>query len=198
MRKTLLAFSVLALLALWATAFGQAPKDTIPGFVNFSGSLLGDVTGTQAATVVGKIGGMAISLANSFTTSGNFGLTLTTTNTTNATIPAGTITLTKSAAATQTDVTASRALGSTYHNTGTVPLLVEVWANTAGSGACYIYVASDSASTPGTNITGNTSNAGAGFPLGVTFLVMPGNYYKISQSNATLVAWIETTIGTSN
>ena len=54
---------------------------------NFSGSLVGDVTGTQGATVVGSIGGKSVVLANSLTTSGNFALTLTQTGTTNVTLP---------------------------------------------------------------------------------------------------------------
>ena len=52
-------------------------------------ALTGDVTNTAGslATTVGKIGGNAVSLAGAFTTSGAFGLTLTTTALTNVTLP---------------------------------------------------------------------------------------------------------------
>lgn len=54
----------------------------------------GDATlANTGALTVASIGGKAISLANSFTTSGNFAATLTFTNTTNATFPSGTVTL---------------------------------------------------------------------------------------------------------
>lgn len=51
----------------------------------------GDLTlANTGAFTVGSIGGKAVSLANSLTTSGNFALTLTTTAATNSTLPSGT------------------------------------------------------------------------------------------------------------
>lgn len=54
---------------------------------SFSGSLAGDVTGTQGATVVGKIGGKTVTLGGNFTTSGAFNFTGTLTGTTSVTFP---------------------------------------------------------------------------------------------------------------
>ena len=65
-------------------------------------ALTGDVTNTAGslATTVGKIGGNAVSLAGAFTTSGAFGLTLTTTALTNVTLPtSGTLATTASTVA---------------------------------------------------------------------------------------------------
>ena len=70
-----------------AGSFPTFNQDTTGSAASFTGSLIGDVTGTQGATVVGSIGGKAVVLANSFTTSGNFTLTLTQTGTTNVTLP---------------------------------------------------------------------------------------------------------------
>jgi hypothetical protein len=92
-------------------------------------ALTGDVTNTAGAlaTTVGKIGGNAVSLAGAFTTSGAFGLTLTTTALTNVTLPT-TGTLVNTAVTTLSSLTSigtigtgvwnGTAIGPTYGGTG--------------------------------------------------------------------------------
>jgi hypothetical protein len=70
-------------------------------------ALTGDVTNASGslATTVGSIGGKPISLGSSFATSGAFGLTLTTTATTNVTLPtSGTLIATATASPAQGDI----------------------------------------------------------------------------------------------
>jgi hypothetical protein len=65
---------------------GTLPAAQLPN----AGVFTGDANTTFPALTVSAIGGKTISLANSFTTAGNFALTITTTATSNFTIPAGT------------------------------------------------------------------------------------------------------------
>lgn len=98
-------------------------------------ALTGDVTNTAGslATTVGKIGGNAVSLAGAFTTSGAFGLTLTTTALTNVTLP------TSGTLATTANTVASFSAGTTgltpsTATTGAVTLAGTLVAANGGTG----------------------------------------------------------------
>jgi len=108
-----------------------------------------------------------------------------------------------SALSSQNVVTGSRAInGTVYHNTGSLPIFATVTlylANNGGaggsiSGAAYC----DSSSSPSTDVAyiQMTCATGLTFYQTLSFIVLPGYYYKIDYStsggsNVVLVQWVE-------
>lgn len=101
----------------------------------------------------------------------------------------------------QTNVTASRTLGTVYQNTTGLPMCVQIAVHMSGSGTSVIIATiayADSSSSPTTKVGealisyGGTS-ASIQNDSTITFTVLAGNYYKISSATGlTVVAWIET------
>lgn len=92
---------------------------------------------------------------------------------------------------TQTDVTASRAIGTVYHNTGTTPMMCTVTVNFGGGGGTAA-ARTDAAATPTTNVAFANDSIAVGISP-ITFWVLPGNYYTVAQSagSVLLTTWIE-------
>lgn len=120
----------LTLSSTYFSSLSAANLTGIPG-ANVTGTLAtvafpaltGDVTsaGSSLATVVGKVGGVAISLAGSFTTSGANTLTFTTTANTSVTLPTSG-TLVNSAVATLSSLTSIGTIGTgVWQGTPVVP-----------------------------------------------------------------------------
>jgi len=89
----------------------------------------------------------------------------------------------------QNDVTGSRALGSEYQNTGSLPMLVVV----AGHGGVnqVATAVTDSGSPPTTVVAkAGSSNSGSIEYGTMSFIVLPGNYYKVTWTG-TLDSWLE-------
>lgn len=98
----------------------------------------------------------------------------------------------------QNVVTGSRALNTTFQNTGSKPMFVSVSVGAVGLGGQQIgYTATaqtDSSNPPTTGVgtvyfNGNSAYSAAGTG-NLFFIVLPGNYYRIS-SNGSLVSWTE-------
>lgn len=91
---------------------------------------------------------------------------------------------------TQANVTGSRAIGTIYHNTSDFTMHVNV-SIFSGTNATMVAV-SDASATPSTTVQAafvpNTGNAN-----GMTFIVLPGNYYQVTVSAGapTLYQWVE-------
>ena len=89
----------------------------------------------------------------------------------------------------QTAYTSStRAIGTIYHNTLSVPLLVSLNVNLNNSSAA---VFSDSSSSPTTVVA--VGFAASSVNDNMTFAVLPGNYYQLSIGSGTVtwVNWVE-------
>lgn len=98
---------------------------------------------------------------------------------------------------TQNVVTGSRALGTTYQNTGTTPMHVAVTLSCLGAGGANNAVCNaitDSSATPST-IVASSTNASTTFTIHqhLNFWVLPGNYYKLAviSNNVALAIWTE-------
>jgi hypothetical protein len=99
---------------------------------------------------------------------------------------------------TQTDVTASREIGTVYRNTTGKPMWITVTytANGDGSNSRGLIFYSDASDTPTTEIARGRSgpqNIG-NLNLTTTIIVLPGNYYKAVQYTSlpsTIIKWIE-------
>lgn len=94
---------------------------------------------------------------------------------------------------TQTVVTARRALNTVFQNIGTKPLLVFVSVSGGSSGGVFYsatpYVGPTSApatALPGVSCNGNGNGEGM-----MSFVVLPGQYYKVVATAGTLVNWTE-------
>jgi hypothetical protein len=88
---------------------------------------------------------------------------------------------------TQNVVTGSRALGTVYQNTTGKPMWVHVTI-VAGAAPTGLNCYTDASNPPTTNVANQDAVAsGLG---GVTFIVLPGNYYKAA-SAGTLIKWTE-------
>lgn len=85
----------------------------------------------------------------------------------------------------QIDVTASRAIGTAYRNLGTRPMFVSVSCAMGGINGTAL---SDASASPGT-IVAQFGNPSPGAYDQVFFIVMPGNYYKVTAG--VLLTWIE-------
>lgn len=94
---------------------------------------------------------------------------------------------------TQTDVTVSRALGSTYHNTTNKPLFCVVTINYPNGAE--VDIKSDSNAAPVLLIGYVTNGAVTIIVQTTTFIVLPGNYYKtvVANGSPSLQVWIEYT-----
>lgn len=90
--------------------------------------------------------------------------------------------------AAQNDVTASREIdGTVYRNTSKKTMFVVVTATTAAVGN--IVVTTDSAAAP-TMVIGGHAHVAAG-TIHFGFMVLPGNYYKVTNTGAVKYRWIE-------
>ena len=89
----------------------------------------------------------------------------------------------------QEDRTASRALETSYQNTNTLTMMVAVSAD-YGTIDSDLIVYSDSSNPPTTEV-GKASLDEAGCIVTLTFMVLPGNYYKVSCANGSLRKLIE-------
>lgn len=105
----------------------------------------------------------------------------------------------KPVVSTQTDATASRALATVYQNTTGKPMWVTVSINMNGStSAVAVWGAYSDGSNPPTTqvVKGQRShtNPSPSLILPATFVVLPGNYYKVQNDGTPTVsifAWIE-------
>ncbi len=88
---------------------------------------------------------------------------------------------------TQSNETANRVIGINYQNTGQAAILVAVVVDTDGGAEAY----SDDAPVPITQV-GSSHMPNNNTTL--TFLVIPGNYYRVTSSGV-MVSWIEWTVG---
>lgn len=88
---------------------------------------------------------------------------------------------------TQTDVTASRTIGTVYQNTGATALFCNINVNVTTTVTTSVF--SDANATPSSVVAqgynANLSTVG----LCLSFWILPGNYYSISAG--TKVYWIE-------
>jgi len=84
----------------------------------------------------------------------------------------------------------TRVAGTIYHNTSGKPLFVTVTVSGGGSGAiCRFYT--DSSSSPTTDVVEVVTPIGGG-EVPVTFIVLPGNYYRSDFSGGfSIVVWTE-------
>jgi len=96
----------------------------------------------------------------------------------------------------QAVVTGSRALGTVYHNTGATAMIVSVTMQFSTTNQTIQYL-TDSSNPPTTLVdqlyTG-TSGIGGGANIPITFVVLPGNYYKVAQtfgSGGSIGIWTE-------
>jgi hypothetical protein len=88
----------------------------------------------------------------------------------------------------QNDVTASRAIdGTVYRNTSKKTMYVSVSVTTAAAGT--IAGITDSAAAPTTTVADHDHAAAGKIHIG--FMVLPGNYYKVTNTGAVLANWIE-------
>lgn len=88
---------------------------------------------------------------------------------------------------TQSDVTAVRSFNVVYRNTTTQPMYVVV---TTVCYVCWINAYTDASSSPTALVAGVSYNNTA-FTL--PFIVLPGNYYKVATTCASLERWVEWT-----
>lgn len=92
---------------------------------------------------------------------------------------------------TQTDVTASRVLGTVYQNTLTIPLFCSISVTiVAITGACTAFCDANAAPSLAVARVTNSSAANAD-SAELSFWVLPGYYYKISGAGTTFQPWIE-------
>jgi len=89
---------------------------------------------------------------------------------------------------TQNVVTGSRANNTVYQNTTGKPMFVTVAENYTG--ANNFSANSDSSSNP-TTIVAWSATAVNGANAGISFWVLPNNYYKVVTSGHTLIGWTE-------
>jgi hypothetical protein len=100
---------------------------------------------------------------------------------------------------TQTDVTASREIGTVYQNTTGKPMWITVTYRADGNGSYSkgLRFYSDASDTPTTEIArGHLGAQNIGISnLTTTIIVLPGNYYKAAQHSSELASsitkWIE-------
>jgi len=91
----------------------------------------------------------------------------------------------------------ARLFGTTYHNTLSVPMFVEVSGNINGNGFAQLEAVTDSSSSPSTVVGVPSMMSQNGSWLAFSFWVLPGNYYKINAINLMTSAggggsfWIE-------
>lgn len=85
----------------------------------------------------------------------------------------------------QADVSASKAANTTYRNTTGKVLYVNVTSNATGSLNCK----SDSSSSPTTVVAFASVSTGAPDSIPFSFMVLPGNYYRVEFS---FTNWVET------
>lgn len=90
---------------------------------------------------------------------------------------------------TQSDVTASRALGTVYQNTGTSPLFVSVSVTEATGRRMEAECDGSNPPTTLVAVHGFSANSQAN----LLFIVIPGNYYRVSATagTPTIISWIE-------
>jgi hypothetical protein len=112
----------------------------------------------------------------------------TATNNTNTTQLATTAFVNAAHFATQSIVTASRALSTAYHNTGVKTMCVCV--SVTSSAGVSLQAFSDSNSTPTTQVAQQFAVGGS--TSSIMFMVLPGNYYKVAAGGGdTLFLWTE-------
>lgn len=92
---------------------------------------------------------------------------------------------------TQSDVTGSRSVTTTFQNTTTKPIFCLVSIRIEALG--YFQAESDSNATPSLVIGTGTNGNIAYIIIPISFVVLPGNYYRVIGSSFSLVNWIEYT-----
>lgn len=91
----------------------------------------------------------------------------------------------------QNNVTGSRVLNTVYQNTTGLPMWVYVTGN-GGSGAAISLEGLTDSSNPPTTDVGYVYGAVNNSNAQISFLVLPGNYYKVLTGlSSTLTVWIE-------
>jgi hypothetical protein len=97
---------------------------------------------------------------------------------------------------TQSVVTSSRVFGTIYQNTSSKLMIITVATQDSEIGHTATAY-SDTNSSPSTIVAENYSGYDAGHTnaASMTFCVLPGNYYKVTLTNGTIVVWTEWTIG---
>ncbi|MDM8356680.1 hypothetical protein [Pandoraea communis] len=86
---------------------------------------------------------------------------------------------------TEQDITASRAIGTTYYNTTSRPIFVNVGMSTTAANQSAIIAVN------GVNFIGSSFTT-SGFSIAVTAIVRPGSSYSIPSGSYTLAFWRET------
>lgn len=81
----------------------------------------------------------------------------------------------------------ARALDTVYQNAGTRTIFVSI--SITGSGTADIFAYTDTANPP-TTVVAN-QNGAANAHGSISFMVLPGSYYKLSAGAATLISWTE-------
>lgn len=95
---------------------------------------------------------------------------------------------------TQSDVTASRAIATVYHNTTGNPIMVSFTGHISAGTREYFHAVCDANANPATNVAIQSINGVATeTEYGhVSFIVPPNYYYAIlMQTNLVMDAWIE-------
>lgn len=91
----------------------------------------------------------------------------------------------------QQSVAGSRAIGIVYQNTSGKPMFVTI---SVAQGPGQVLEAYTDAATPPTTLVGNIGNNSNPSQYGsMSFVVLPGNYYKVSGSASSITAWMEWT-----
>lgn len=84
--------------------------------------------------------------------------------------------------------TSGRAIGTIYRNTTEKPMHVSVGINAS---ATTVTAKSDASPTPSVAVAANSNGSASGFAVGLSFWVLPGNYYQIS-GGSSIFSWVET------
>jgi hypothetical protein len=96
---------------------------------------------------------------------------------------------------TRNNVTASRVIGSVYQNTSSKSLYIGVTVSSTSTPALGCFTDS---SNPPTTIVSTIPMGASGSWYSGFFVVIPGDYYKITVSSGTIVNWTEWTDGSTN
>lgn len=94
----------------------------------------------------------------------------------------------------QSVVTGSRTLGTAYRNTSGKPMFVAASIRDTAS-SFNVSALTDSANPPTTTVM-RSDGAAANFAMAVSFVVLPGNYYKVTSSgggSSSVLFWTEWT-----
>ena len=174
------------------TAFVQSAISSVPSFplsasnggTGEAGTLTGVLYGNgtsahtvaSAAQIVSAIGSTAVTNATNATTAANGGVTSVNSNTGAVTVPIP--------ATTWHNVASSRALGTTYTNSYSYPIIANVATYGGSSTSSAFYVG-------GVQVGAVSTAANTNFSQTVTMWIPPGATYQVTTSGQSITIWAE-------